>query len=79
MCRDQLRPAEILIATKARLADVFLDFLKKITLPRDWATFEIFVKQVLKLVFWIIILIPVIALPVLFLFTTIFGIPVRLG
>ena len=58
---------------------MFLDFVKKLTLPRNWATLEIFVKQVLKIVFWILILAPVIAAPLLFLFTTIFGIPVHLG
>ncbi len=79
MSRGLATPSEILIATKARLAYVFLDFFRKITLPRNWATFEIFVMQVLKLVFWILILTPVIAAPLLFLLTTIFGIPVHLG
>ncbi|TLX96507.1 MAG: hypothetical protein E6K96_06130 [Thaumarchaeota archaeon] len=57
---------------------MFLDFLKKITIPRNMAQLEVLIRQLLKLVFWILLIAPIIAVPVLFLLTTYLGIPVRL-
>ena len=57
---------------------MFLDFLKKITIPRNMAQLEVLIRQLLKLVFWILLIVPMIAVPVFFLLTTYFGIPVRL-
>lgn len=44
-----------------------LDLLKKLVIPRDLATFELFVRQVLKVVFWVAIVAPVILIPLYFL------------
>jgi len=57
---------------------VFLDFLKKITIPRNMAQLEVLIRQLLKLVFWLLLIVPMIAVPVFFLLTTYLGIPVRL-
>ena len=42
------------------------------------AQLEVLIRQLLKLVFWILLIAPIIAVPVLFLLTTYLGIPVRL-
>jgi len=57
---------------------VFLDFLKKITLPRNMAQLETLVKQLLFVVFWILLLAPIIAVPFFFLLATYLGVPIRL-
>ncbi len=38
-------------------------FLKKIVIPRDLVTFELFVRQILKIVFWVLAVAPVILIP----------------
>ncbi len=57
---------------------MFLDFLKKITIPRDMNQLEALIRQLLKPVFWILLLAPFIAVPVFFLLATYLGIPIRL-
>ncbi len=39
---------------------------------------ELLIKKLLKFVFWILLLAPIIAVPVLFLLATYFGIQIRL-
>ena len=59
---------------------MFLDSLrKKIIIPRNMDQLETLVKRLLRLVFWILFIVPMIAVPVLFLLATYLGIPIRMG
>ena len=41
-------------------------FLRKIVIPRNLVTFELFVRQVLNVAFWVLVLAPVILIPLIY-------------